>query len=97
MLREQQKWNISGNKASIQVIQVISYQVKLQLIHISKISGNDNSDVSNYKLANKAQNENLRCHKINKSRTFPCGNIILLGIKIISQNFVSYILPQKKL
>ena len=43
--------------------------------------GNDNSAISNYKLANKAKNENLRCHKIHKNRTFPCGNIILLGIK----------------
>ena len=89
MLREQQKWNISGNKASTQVIQVISDQIKLQLMHISKISGNDNSDISNYILANKAKNENLRCHKIHKSRTFPCGNLILLGIKIISQNLIS--------
>jgi len=51
MLCAQQNWNISGNKASIQVIQVISDQVKLQLIHTSKILGNDNSEIANYKLA----------------------------------------------
>ena len=79
MLCAQQNWNISGNKASIQVIQVISDQVKLQLIHIQKISGNDKSDISNYKLADKAKNENLRCQQILKDRTFPCRNIILLG------------------
>ena len=69
----------------------------MQLILISKILGNDKSRIPNFKLANKSKNTNLRCQELHRDRRFPCGKQIHVGLRVISQNFISQLLPQKKL